>query len=168
MWTNQSRVGLDWNGLFLVICASGRKSLLSSLLPQLILVGSKVSVTQDINSKVSSLISPYYLEIHSRIIYFHRRPLKFIQNVNLNTFDIWENGLIWVKEEGRTGFSQGWQGCSDGFPEGEARGKSRGAALLPREASDLPEGKSEYPRDHPVGKFFQTTTQDFPLFFRFK
>ena len=38
-------------------------------------------------------------------------------------------GLIWVKEEGRTGFSKGLQGCSKGFHEGEARGKSWGAAL---------------------------------------
>ena len=30
------------------------------------------------------------------------------------------------------GFSEGWQGCSEGFPEGEARGKSRGAALPAR------------------------------------
>ena len=29
-------------------------------------------------------------------------------------------GLIEVKEEGRTGFSKGWQGCSKGFPEGKA------------------------------------------------
>ena len=42
-------------------------------------------------------------------------------------------GLIWVKEEGRTGFSEGWQGCSEGFPKGEARGKSRGAVLPARE-----------------------------------
>ena len=35
-----------------------------------------------------------------------------------------ETGLIRVKEEGWTGFSDGWQGCSKGFPEGEARGKS--------------------------------------------
>ena len=35
-----------------------------------------------------------------------------------------DNGLIWVKEEGRTGFSEGWQGCSEGFPKGEAQGKS--------------------------------------------
>ena len=37
--------------------------------------------------------------------------------------------LIKVKEEGWTWFSKGLQGCSEGFPEGEARGKSRGAAL---------------------------------------
>ena len=37
--------------------------------------------------------------------------------------------LIQVKEEGWTGFSEGWQGCSDEFPEGQAQGKSRGAAL---------------------------------------
>ena len=41
-------------------------------------------------------------------------------------------GFILVKEEGRTGFFEGWQGCSEGFPEGEARGKSRGAALPAR------------------------------------
>ena len=34
-------------------------------------------------------------------------------------------GLIQVKEEGWTGFFEGWQGCSEGFPKGEARGKSR-------------------------------------------
>ena len=38
-------------------------------------------------------------------------------------------GLIRVKEEGRTGFSKSWQGCSEGFPEGEGWGKSLGAAL---------------------------------------
>ena len=37
-------------------------------------------------------------------------------------------GLIQVKVEGWTGFSDGWQGCSKGFPEGKAQGKSRGAA----------------------------------------
>ena len=41
-------------------------------------------------------------------------------------------GLIRVKEEGWTGFSEGWQGGSKEFPEGEARGKSRGAALPAR------------------------------------
>ena len=35
-------------------------------------------------------------------------------------------GLIQVKEEGWTGISKGRQGCSEGFPKGEARGKSRG------------------------------------------
>ena len=39
------------------------------------------------------------------------------------------NGLIQVEEEGWTGFSKGWQGCSEGFAEGEAWGKSRGAAV---------------------------------------
>ena len=34
-------------------------------------------------------------------------------------------GLIQEKEEGWTGFSNGWQGCSEGFPEGEAQGKSQ-------------------------------------------
>ena len=33
-------------------------------------------------------------------------------------------GLFQVKEDGWTWFSKGWQGCSEGFPEGEARGKS--------------------------------------------
>ena len=28
------------------------------------------------------------------------------------------NGLIKVNEEGRTGFSEGWQGCSERVPEG--------------------------------------------------
>ena len=37
-------------------------------------------------------------------------------------------GLIQV-EKGWTGFSEGWQVCSEGFPDGKARGKSRGAAL---------------------------------------
>ena len=35
-----------------------------------------------------------------------------------------KTGLIQVKKEGQTGFSKGWQGCSEGFPGGEARGKS--------------------------------------------
>ena len=35
-------------------------------------------------------------------------------------------GLIQVKKEVWTGFSKGWQGWSEGFPKGEARGKSRG------------------------------------------
>ena len=70
-------------------------------------------------------------------------------------------GLIQVKEEGWTGFSEGWQGCSEGFPEGEARGKSQGAALLPREASELPEGKSEYPRDHPWVNFSRQPLRTF-------
>ena len=38
-------------------------------------------------------------------------------------------GKIQVKEEGGPGFSEGWQGCSEGFPKGEARGKSQGVAL---------------------------------------
>ena len=38
-------------------------------------------------------------------------------------------GLIWVKEEGKTGFSEGWQGCSEGFPEGEARKVTKKKAL---------------------------------------
>ena len=46
-------------------------------------------------------------------------------NVGLNlSKSMVQNGLIQVKEEGLTGFSEGWQGCSEGFPEGEARGKS--------------------------------------------
>ena len=43
-----------------------------------------------------------------------------------------QNGLIRVKEEGWTDLSEGWQVCSGGFCEGEARGKSRGVALPPR------------------------------------
>ena len=31
-----------------------------------------------------------------------------------------EIGLIEEKQEGMTGFSEGWQGCSEGFSEGEA------------------------------------------------
>ena len=42
--------------------------------------------------------------------------------------DTSQNGVL-LKEEGRTGFSKGWQGSSEGFPEGGAQGKSRGAAL---------------------------------------
>ena len=44
-----------------------------------------------------------------------------------------EIGLFQLKEEGWTGFYQGWQGCSEGFPGGKAQGKSRGAALSARE-----------------------------------
>ena len=33
-------------------------------------------------------------------------------------------GLIQIKGEGWTGFSEDWQGCSEGFHEGEAQGKS--------------------------------------------
>ena len=32
-------------------------------------------------------------------------------------------GLIGLKEERWTGFSEGWQSYSEGFPKGEARGK---------------------------------------------
>ena len=42
------------------------------------------------------------------------------------------HGLIQEKDHGWTGFSDGWQGCSEGFTEGEAQGKSRGAALPAR------------------------------------
>ena len=38
-------------------------------------------------------------------------------------------GLIQVKVEGWTVFSEDWQGCSEGFPKDKARGKSQGAAL---------------------------------------
>ena len=41
-------------------------------------------------------------------------------------------GLIQVKEADGRGVSKGWQGCSEGFPEGKARAISRGAALLAR------------------------------------
>ena len=27
--------------------------------------------------------------------------------------------LVYVKDEGKTGFSEGWQRCSEGFPEGK-------------------------------------------------
>ena len=40
-------------------------------------------------------------------------------------------GLIKVKKE-LTGFFKGWEWCSMGFPEGEARGKSQEAALPAR------------------------------------
>ena len=36
-------------------------------------------------------------------------------------------------------FSEGWQGCSEGFPEGEAGGKYRGAALPARGNAVHPE-----------------------------
>ena len=36
------------------------------------------------------------------------------------------------KKRGTDGITEGWQGCSKGFPKGEARGKSRGAALPAR------------------------------------
>ena len=42
-------------------------------------------------------------------------------------------GLIQVKEEGWTRFSEGWQGCSEGFPEGKARGNSLGAGTTIRD-----------------------------------
>ena len=38
-------------------------------------------------------------------------------------------GLIQAKDEGQTGYSKDWQGCSKGFPKGKGRGKSLGAAL---------------------------------------
>ena len=43
-------------------------------------------------------------------------------------------GLIRVKEGGWTGFSKGWQwqSCTEGFPKGEAQGKSWGAAMPAR------------------------------------
>ena len=46
---------------------------------------------------------------------------------------------IRVKDSGWTGFSSGWQGCSAGFPEGKAKGKSRGAAL-PAQGKPRPSG----------------------------
>ena len=36
------------------------------------------------------------------------------------------------------GFSEGWQGCSEGYPEGEARGKSRELPCEPEENPVLP------------------------------
>ena len=35
-------------------------------------------------------------------------------------------GLVWVTEEGWMMFSKGWQGCYEGFAEGEAQRKSKG------------------------------------------
>ena len=56
---------------------------------------------------------------------------KKLEN-NLDLDLRWSNqvrhiGLIQVREEGWTGFSKGWQGCSEGFPKGEAGGKSQGS-----------------------------------------
>ena len=42
----------------------------------------------------------------------------------------WKSWLIQVKAEG---FSEGCQGCSEGFPVGEVRGKFQGAALPAKE-----------------------------------
>ena len=59
--------------------------------------------------------------------------IQFIRELNqfesLDMSMVPQIGLIQVKEEGWTGFSKGWQGSSEGFPEGEAQGKSQGAAL---------------------------------------
>ena len=54
-----------------------------------------------------------------------------LRQPKLNLKLVW-NGLIQVKEEEWMRFSKGWQGCSEEFPKGEARGKSRGAALPAR------------------------------------
>ena len=37
------------------------------------------------------------------------------------------------------GLSEGWHGCSEGFPEGKAQGKSRGSALPARENPVYPD-----------------------------
>ena len=42
-------------------------------------------------------------------------------------------GLIQIKEEGWTGFSECREACSEGFPEGKATGKSLEAALPARQ-----------------------------------
>ena len=42
-------------------------------------------------------------------------PAKSL-GLGINTPSSYDIGLT-VKEEGRTGFSKGWQGCSEGFPE---------------------------------------------------
>ena len=73
--------------------------------------------------KVSYGVSRYCVSL------MHKTKLAML---NLQHYVGFYIGLILVKEEGRTGLSEGWQGCSKGFPEGEARGKFRGAALPAR------------------------------------
>ena len=41
--------------------------------------------------------------------------------------------MIQVKEKGRTGFSKGWQGCPEGFPEGEAKENIEEQPCQPKE-----------------------------------
>ena len=44
-------------------------------------------------------------------------PYNLLNKISLYR-DIYQSiGLILVKEEGRTGFSEGWQGCSEGNGE---------------------------------------------------
>ena len=50
--------------------------------------------------------------------------------IGLYLFSLGQNGLIQVKD-GQS-FPEDWQGCSEGFPEGEAQGKSQRAALSAR------------------------------------
>ena len=74
-------------------------------------------------------MSDFYVrlsECHVRLTPCHGRLSDWHVRLSL-----W-NGLIQVKEEGWTGFSKGWQGCSEGLPEGKAQAKSRGAALQAR------------------------------------
>ena len=54
-----------------------------------------------------------------------------------------KNGFIRVKEEGRTGFSNGWQGCSEGFPEYKVREKSDRSSLQARGKPVLPDSFSQ-------------------------
>ena len=74
----------------------------------------------------------YFHIISSFHLYLRWWDITFLEflhscaNIPLHTLG---TGLIQVKGEGWTGFSKSWKGCSEGFPEGEAQGKSRGAAL---------------------------------------
>ena len=54
---------------------------------------------------------------------------KLLVDIGLKWLMYGDIGFIRVKEEEWRGFAKGWQGCSKGFPEGEAQRKSRGAAL---------------------------------------
>ena len=45
-------------------------------------------------------------------------------------WDCKDIGLFWVKDEEWTGFSEGWQGCSEGFPEGKAEGNPKEFPML--------------------------------------
>ena len=52
----------------------------------------------------------------------------------------WKKTIDWInpsKRGGMAGFSKGWQDCSEGFPEGEVRGKS-GKAALPAQGKACP------------------------------
>ena len=46
---------------------------------------------------------------------------RFLLPAYIRLISVWaEIGFFQVKEEVRTGISEGWQGCSDGFSEGKA------------------------------------------------